>query len=149
MRWPGARCESARTSEIAYGVNSGQLDNPFSMHMNPSTQQRILEDIVEVLVRHGIRKLVILNGHGGHAFQNAIRELEIKHPDMLIFIVNWWRIRPVKEYFDDPGDHADEMETSSMLFLHPEYVLPLETAGDAKNRFIIKASGNEGLMPRR
>ena len=28
--------------EIAYGVNSGQMDIPFCMHMNPSTQQRIL-----------------------------------------------------------------------------------------------------------
>lgn len=125
--------------EIAYGVNSGQLDIPFCMHMNPSTQQRILEDIVEVLVRHGINKLVILNGHGGNAFQNAIRELEVSHPDILIFMVNWWRIRPVKDYFDDPGDHADEMETSSMLFLYPEHVLPLETAGEGKeHRFAIK-----------
>ncbi|NLA15851.1 MAG: creatininase family protein [Bacteroidales bacterium] len=126
--------------EIAYGVNSGQMDIPFCMHMNPSTQQRILEDIVTVLMRHNVNKLVILNGHGGNAFQNAIRELEVRHPNMIICMVNWWRVRPVREYFDNPGDHADEMETSSMMYLRPQLVLPLDKAGDGKeNRFAIKA----------
>jgi creatinine amidohydrolase len=125
--------------EIAYGVNSGQMDIPFCMHMNPSTQQRILEDIVAVLMRHGVFKLVILNGHGGNAFQNAIRELEVRYPEMILCIVNWWRVRPVRDYFDDPGDHADEMETSSMMHLYPNLVLPLDKAGDGKeNRFVIK-----------
>ncbi|MDD5283415.1 MAG: creatininase family protein, partial [Bacteroidales bacterium] len=69
---------------MAYGVNSGQMDIPFCMHMNPSTQQRILEDIVTVLLHHNVKKLVILNGHGGNAFQNAIREMELLFPEMLI-----------------------------------------------------------------
>jgi creatinine amidohydrolase len=36
----------------------------------------------------------------------------------------------VKEYFEAPGDHADEMETSVMLHLHPELIMPLAQAGD-------------------
>ncbi|HPB78087.1 MAG: creatininase family protein [Bacteroidales bacterium] len=125
--------------QIAYGVNSGQMDIPFCMHMNPSTQQRILEDIVTVLIRHKVHKLVIVNGHGGNSFQNAIRELELRFPGMFICMVNWWRVCPVKEYFDNPGDHADEMETSAMMAIRPELVLPLEYAGSGKeHRFTIK-----------
>ena len=97
------------------------------------------EDIVTVLHHHEVYKPVILNGHGGNAFQNAIRELELRFPQMIVCMVNWWRVRPVREYFDHPGDHADEMETSAMMAVHPELVLPLEYAGDGReHRFNIK-----------
>ena len=136
---------------MAYGVNSGQLDIPFCMHMNPSTQQRVLEDIVTVLLHHNVNKLVILNGHGGNAFQNAIREMELLFPGMLIAMVNWWRVRPVAQYFDNPGDHADEMETSSLMALYPHLVLPLEKAGPGKeHRFKIKGLREKwAWIPRR
>ncbi|MFA5301874.1 MAG: creatininase family protein [Bacteroidales bacterium] len=136
---------------MAYGVNSGQMDIPFCMHMNPSTQQRILEDIVTVLLHHDINKLVILNGHGGNAFQNAIREMELRFPEVLIAMVNWWRVRPVSQYFEFPGDHADEMETSSMMTLCPGLVLPLEKAGPGKeHRFRLKGLREKwAWIPRR
>ena len=136
---------------MAYGVNSGQMDIPFCMHMNPSTQQRILEDIVTVLLHHNVKKLVILNGHGGNAFQNAIREMELLFPEMLIAMVNWWRVRPVAQYFDNPGDHADEMETSSLMALYPHLVLPLDKAGPGKeHRFKIKGLREKwAWIPRR
>ncbi len=136
---------------MAYGVNSGQMDIPFCMHMNPSTQQRILEDIVTVLLKHNVNKLVILNGHGGNAFQNAIREMELLFPGMLIAMVNWWRVRPVAQYFDNPGDHADEMETSSLMALYPHLVLPLDKAGPGKeHRFKIKGLREKwAWIPRR
>ncbi|MFA5752397.1 MAG: creatininase family protein, partial [Bacteroidales bacterium] len=136
---------------MAYGVNSGQMDIPFCMHMNPSTQQRILEDIVTVLLHHNVKKLVILNGHGGNSFQNAIREMELRFPQMLIAMVNWWRVRPVSKYFDNPGDHADEMETSSMMAIHPGLVLPLENAGPGKeHRYKLKGLREKwAWIPRR
>jgi creatinine amidohydrolase len=43
------------------------------------------------------------------------------------------------EYFEMPADHAGEMETSLMMYLTPELVLPLEEAGDgAEQRFNIE-----------
>jgi len=45
-----------------------------------------------------------------------------------------------KKFFENEGDHADEMETSLMLFLVPALVLPLEEAGDGQSKsFRIKA----------
>lgn len=37
-----------------------------------------------------------------------------------------------KDIFENPGDHADEMETSLILHLAPELVLPKEHWGDGK-----------------
>ncbi|RYY09270.1 MAG: creatininase family protein, partial [Cytophagaceae bacterium] len=51
-----------------------------------------------------------------------------------------FRIVDRNQFFEAPGDHADEMETSMMLHLAPELVRPLAEAGDgASKRFRIRA----------
>ena len=119
---------------IPFGVNTGQADILLDMNLNPSTQLAILRDTIEVLDRQGIRKLLILNSHGGNDFKAMLRELGLKFPGMLLCTTNWFQALPKKEYFEEGGDHADEMETSLLLFLHPELVLPLQEAGLGKER---------------
>ncbi|HAZ24524.1 MAG TPA: amidase, partial [Algoriphagus sp.] len=41
------------------------------------------------------------------------------------------------------GDHADEMETALIMHLHPELVLPLEEAGDGKEKKSVIAGVRE------
>jgi creatinine amidohydrolase len=120
---------------IPYGVNTGQMDISLCMNMNPSTQYLVLKDIVQVLNVHCIQKLVILNAHGGNDFKQFIRELSIKYPEVFICSINWWQILKVSDYFNEPGDHAGEFETSVMMHLTPNLVLPLSEAGngDFKN----------------
>jgi creatinine amidohydrolase len=48
---------------------------------------------------------------------------------MFICTINWWTCLPGKEYFDEPGDHAGEMETSVMMALAPDLLRPLSEAG--------------------
>ena len=119
---------------IPFGVNTGQLDVPYCINMNPSTQLAILKDVCDVIIRHGSTKLVILNGHGANNFNSIIRELAGIFPQLMVFAVNWFQSAPVKDYFEQPGDHADEMETSVMMHLHPELVLPLDIAGDGATK---------------
>ena len=119
---------------IPFGVNTGQMDIHFCMNMLPSTQLAILKDICEVLVRHGISKLVILNGHGANNFVPLIRELALFYPQLMVVSVNWYQAAPKKGIFEAPGDHADEMETSVMMHIAPELVMPLSQAGDGANR---------------
>ena len=117
---------------IPFGVNTGQMDITLCMNMNPSTQYAILRDVVEVLDGQGIDKLVIVNSHGGNNFKQMIRELSLEYPDVFVCSINWWQITDTKSYFDEPGDHAGEMETSIMMHLKPDLVLPLTEAGDGK-----------------
>ncbi|MEM1119473.1 MAG: creatininase family protein [Bacteroidota bacterium] len=125
---------------IPYGINTGQLDVKLCMNINPSTQMAILKDTVDVLQRAGIDKLVLLNGHGGNNFKNMIREMSLHFPDVFICWVNWFQAVNWNGYFDDPGDHAGEMETSAMLHITPDLVRPLSEAGDgAAKQFKIKA----------
>lgn len=117
---------------IPFGVNTGQLDIPVTINMNPSTQAAVLTDVVSSLLGHGIRKLVILNSHGGNDFKQMIRELQGTHTDMFICTINWWQILQQKDFFEQQDDHAGEMETSIMLAIRPELVLPLVEAGPGR-----------------
>jgi creatinine amidohydrolase len=98
--------------------------------MLPSTQLAILKDICDVLVRHNIGKLVVLNGHGANHFVAIIRELAPLFPSLFVCVVNWFQASPRKDVFELPGDHADEMETSVMMYIAPDLVQPLDTAGN-------------------
>jgi creatinine amidohydrolase len=119
---------------IPFGVNTGQSDILLDINLNPSTQLAILRDVIEVLDRQGIHKLLILNSHGGNDFRPMIRELGLKFPNMFICMSNWYQSLDKKKFFEHGGDHADEMETSLMLHLKPELVLPKEKWGDGKEK---------------
>ncbi len=119
---------------VPFGVNTGQLDIKLCINMNPSTQSAVLGDVVDSLARQGLRKLVILNGHGGNDFRAMIRELQPVFPEVFISVVNWYHQGSPGEVFDEVGDHAGEMETSNLLHIVPELVLPLEEAGPGAER---------------
>jgi creatinine amidohydrolase len=125
---------------IPFGVNTGQFDVKLDMNMNPSTQFAVLRDVVDVLNRQGIYKLVILNSHGGNDFRQMIRELGLQFPKMFLCSCNWYQSVDQKQFFENKDDHAGEMETSVMMHLTPHLVRPLSEAGDgAAKKFRITA----------
>ena len=114
---------------VPFGVNTGQTDIKLDMNINPSTQAAILNDLIEVLNRQNINKLLIVNGHGGNDFKPLLRELGLKYPKMFLSFCNWFTALPKEKYFENDGDHADEMETSLLMHLKSDLVLPLTEAG--------------------
>jgi creatinine amidohydrolase len=124
---------------IPFGVNTGQMDIPFCINMNPSTQYAVLKDIIQTLNGQNIQKLVLVNSHGGNNFKQIIRELSLKFPKVFVCAINWWQVTDATKYFDEPGDHAGELETSAMLKIAPNLVLPIEQAGSGnEKKFKIK-----------
>ncbi len=119
---------------VPFGVNTGQLDIKLDINMNPSTQAAILRDVVDVLARQQIPRLVVMNGHGGNHFRQMLRELQAAFPSVFLCTLNWYEAADVHAFFDEPGDHAGEMETSAMMHIAPDLVRPLEEAGDGAAR---------------
>lgn len=134
---------------VPFGVNTGQRDVPFCLNMMPSTQTAVIRDLIPSLQDHGIRKLVILNGHGGNDFKQIIRELQ-PTTSMLLAQVNWYQVVPPGKHFVEPGDHAGELETSVTLHLRPDLVRPIDSAGSGATRRNKISGFREGLawMPR-
>lgn len=128
---------------IPFGVNTGQSDIYLDINMNPSTQMAILKDILTVLDRQGIKKFLIVNSHGGNDFKTMLRELGLQFPEMLLMTCNWFQSLDKSQYFEETGDHADEMETSLILHLFPELVLPLDEAGLGEEKKAVIKGLNE------
>lgn len=124
---------------VPFGVNTTQLDIPLTINMHPSTQLAVLGDVAASLAGQGVRKLVVVNGHGGSDFRPLIRELQPRHPSLFLCCIDWYRVVDPGAYFR-AGDHAGEMETSVMLHAAPALVRPLEEAGPGAARpFRIRA----------
>jgi creatinine amidohydrolase len=124
LAWP--RCESVICLPgIPYGVDCNLMAFPLTIHVSQATLDAIVRDIVASVRRHGIRKIVIVNGHGGNDFVPLIRQIQTDL-DVHVFLCNWWRVGTDKyrEIFDAPDDHAGEMETSVALALYPDLVEP-------------------------
>lgn len=124
--------------------NPGQRELLFCIHSRYETQKAILTDIVASLHHQGIRKLVIINGHGGNNFKNMIRDLAVDYPGFLIATTEWFTIIPPQGFFEEKDDHAGELETSVMLHYHPEWVA-MELAGEGVSKSFALASLNEKI----
>ena len=108
---------------IPYGTVTNQKACPLSMNLNPSTLNAVITDLVDSLAGHGIRKVLILNSHGGNEIKSLMRELYGAR-DAKLFLCNWFTmVRDVyQEIFEHPEDHAGEMETSIGLARFPELI---------------------------
>lgn len=135
---------------ITFGSqNPGQRELPFCIHARYETQYSILKDIVSSLSNQGFNKLLIVNGHGGNSFKNMIRDLAVDYPDFMLACCEWYKVADFKHIIDMPGEHADEVETSVMLYFHPELV-DMDKAGDGASCKPALQSLAEGViwMPR-
>lgn len=108
---------------IPYGVDCNLLDFPLAIHVSQNSLNKIVTDIIVSLSKHKIRKIVILNGHGGNDFLPLIRQIQCDM-DIHLFQCNWWKVGFDKydDIFDKKDDHAGEFETSIALALYPELV---------------------------
>ena len=108
---------------IPYGTETNMREFPLAMNLNPSTLYAVVTDLVDSLVQSGIRKIVLLNSHGGNEMKPLVRELYGKSPAW-VFLCNWYTTLKDQydEIFDNPEDHAGEMETSFGLAFFPELI---------------------------
>jgi len=108
---------------VPYGTETNQMAFPLAMNLDPSTLFAVITDLVDSLARHGIKKIVLLNSHGGNDLKPLLRELYGKTPAQL-FLCNWFRVLAdvEREIFDDAGDHGGEMETSLIMAYYPHLV---------------------------
>lgn len=131
---------------VPFGVNTNTLAFPLVINMNPTTQLAVLRDIVASLKSAGIRKLLVVNGHGGNDFNPLQRELF--DSGVLIATCNWYTVCDdvARKTFEQIGDHADEMETSVALHLFANLVAPLSQADEGKTRVTRFKAFNEGWV---
>ncbi len=121
---------------MPYGVNTNYFHVPGAVacSVTPTTLLALLTDLVESLQRQGVRKLLLLNGHGGNELKPFLRELHHR-TGVFLCLCDWYRMAAdlYPKLFERPGEHADEVETSLGLAFFPQFVRPSQAdAGAAR-----------------
>src|SRR5438093_3973005 len=133
---------------VPFGVNTNFFKVPggLAVGVKPTTLLAILSDVVDSLERQGVRKLVLLNGHGGNELKPLMRELHHR-TSVFLCVCDWFRMAPdaYQAIFDQPGEHADEVETSLGLAFFPDLLRP-ELADDGAARPTRFAAINQGWI---
>jgi creatinine amidohydrolase len=108
---------------LAYGTETNQMKFPLAMNLNPSTVAQVIRDLVDSLATHGVSKCLLLNGHGGNDLKWVLRELHLQ-TSVRLFLCHWYKLAADQHarIFEDPGDHAGELETSMGLAHFPDLV---------------------------
>jgi len=108
---------------IPYGTETNMHAFPLAMNLDPSTLNQVVTDLVTSLVGSNIRKIVLLNSHGGNELKPLLRQLCNK-TEARLFLCNWYNVLAdvYSEIFSEKEDHAGEMETSFGLAFFPELV---------------------------
>ena len=131
---------------IPYGTETNMHALPLAMNLNPSTLTQVTTDLVASLVDSNIRKVVLLNSHGGNGLKPLLRELYNK-TEARLFLCNWFEVLTdiYDEIFSEKEDHAGEMETSFGMAFFPELVIRNEDGSLAADEGATRESRFEAI----
>jgi creatinine amidohydrolase/Fe(II)-dependent formamide hydrolase-like protein len=110
---------------IPYGVSYHHMDFSGTLSVSPETQARFVYEIGLSIARHGVTKLVIINGHGGNAPALHLAAQMINRDAHIFTCVDTGETSDtdVDELIDTPNDvHAGEVETSTTLAIRSHLV---------------------------
>ena len=122
---------------VPYGVSYHHDDFPGTLSLSNETLSRVVHEIGMAAAKNGIRKLIIINGHGGNApaLNQAAQTI---NRDARIFVCvdsGETSDADIDALIETPNDvHAGEAETSTSLAVRP-HLVKLDRAQTSIPRF--------------
>jgi creatinine amidohydrolase len=100
---------------------------PGTVSLSARTLSAIVDDVRHSLKQSGIRRLVVVNAHGGnYVLSNVVQEANVDGRQLLLFPTrgDWERARAAAALASTAAEdmHAGELETSLLLYACPELV---------------------------
>ena len=107
---------------IPYGHSSNHERFPGTVTIDPRNYAYFIQDIIKSLSRHGIKKIVFINGHSGntHLLQEGCNLL--RDQKCIGCIVNWWELTGILMPEFALSGHGDYLEGSAVMALYPNDV---------------------------
>src|SRR3989442_2000667 len=109
------------TPTLCFGMSVHHMEFPGTLSLSPDTFMAVIRDLVESLYRHGFRRVLILNGHGGNIapLTTALSTLADRHRDLRVKVGHWWQDPAVQAVVRGAGGggeyHAAGRETAAVL----------------------------------
>lgn len=99
---------------VSYGITPMFRAYPGTVSLRVTTLLELVRDVLDALEGQGLRRVLIVNGHGGNSpLSGLVNEWMTTHPRARVRFHNWWNaprtIRKVHE-FDPVASHASWME---------------------------------------
>ena len=116
---------------IPYGMSEHHMSLSGTITLDYATMYAVIRCVVMSAVRHGFKRIFVLNGHGGNttALQNMIGELTVE-TRLPLATGTYWDIaaRSIARLLEKQKAllHACEAETSMVMAMAPELVNPQE-----------------------
>jgi creatinine amidohydrolase len=99
---------------LAYGITPYFLAFPGSVSLRVATYVAVIRDLLDALVGHGFRRIVLVNGHGGNSPAGSLAgEWMADHPATRVLLHNWWnapRTWQAVQALDPVASHGSWME---------------------------------------
>ena len=142
--------EAARRSEvlclqvIPFGVSSHHRQFWGTVYVSARTFKKYVKEVCLALNFYGVKKIVIVNGHGGNL--NALAELarELREKGIFVSIFQWWLVASTllpNLFKPEERRHACAEETSLNLALHPETVDLSKVEDEEPRKHVLQEEG--------
>lgn len=109
------------------GYSPHHMDNPGTITLRFSTFAAVITDVVDSILQHGFRHVVLINGHGGNIGHLSALATRLSTSGRPVAFASWWNLVGADFATILDGDlkgvgHACEAETSCYLALDPSGV---------------------------
>lgn len=99
---------------LAYGITPYFMAYPGTVSLSVTTYERVLLEILGSVRRHGFRRILVVNGHGGNTPARPATKEWAERRGVDLRWHDWWKAPAVRAQIDaiDPvASHASWMET--------------------------------------
>lgn len=110
---------------LNYGITGSLEAFAGGITISNETYKAFVVDILRGFARHGMKNLIIVNGHGGNtAMLTAAAEEVGRSERVRTLVVNWWTYCSDLTFkvFGEDGGHAGWNETAMVQATHPQLV---------------------------
>ena len=110
---------------IPFGVSSHHKQFWGTISVSPKVFKKYVKEACLSLKYYGVRRIIIVNGHGGNLAALAEMARELREEDVFVSVFQWWpaatKLLP-ELFLEEERRHAGAEETSMNLALHPKMV---------------------------
>lgn len=129
---------------VPYGLSEHHLGFPGTITLRPDTLSSLVLDVVESLAHWGLRRVLVVNGHGGNIdILRLVSRRARRDHGVLVASLMWAQLAAdeIAARVTSPAyGHACEVETSVVQVLAPDRVFPDRIASPAGRRSVDPAT---------
>lgn len=131
------RTEVLVVPTMPFGVAAHHTSFPGTIDIGVDGLYLVMKGVVENLQKHGVKRFIFLNGHGGNSAVLERVALEAHRKGALGALIEWWTLAPALNP-DWRGGHGDAQEAAMILaidesLVKKEYLIETNACHLSKN----------------